>query len=70
VAFAQSVISAPPCSGNITEIRLAPTVVGQVPIGYVTDAVTGASWEGSGVAPHVECPASEAVPAALAHGVK
>ncbi|BCB79551.1 hypothetical protein GCM10022251_42040 [Phytohabitans flavus] len=55
----------PGAADHITEIRLAPTVVGQVPIGYVTDAVTGASWEGSGVVPHVECPAADAVSAAL-----
>jgi len=56
----------PGAADHITEIRLAPTVVGQVPIGYVTDARTGASWEGGGVVPQVECPASGAVPAALA----
>jgi len=56
----------PGAADHITEVRLAPTVVGQVPIGYVTDAATGASWEGSGVEPHVECPAGAAVEAALA----
>jgi C-terminal processing protease CtpA/Prc len=57
----------PGAADHITEIRLAPTVVGQLPIGYVTDAVTGANWEGTGVVPQVECPAAEAVAAALAH---
>jgi C-terminal processing protease CtpA/Prc len=57
----------PGAADHITEIRLAPTVVGQVPMGYVTDAVTGANWEGGGVVPQVECPASAAVPVALAH---
>ncbi|MGN9911747.1 S41 family peptidase [Phytohabitans sp. LJ34] len=60
----------PGAADHITEIRLAPTVVGQVPIGYVTDALTGTSWEGGGVVPRVECPASEAVSAALEHGSK
>jgi C-terminal processing protease CtpA/Prc len=55
----------PGAADHITEIRLAPTVVGQVPIGYVTDAATRASWEGGGVVPQVECPPSDAVPAAL-----
>jgi hypothetical protein len=55
----------PGAADHITEIRLAPTVVGQVPIGYVTDAVSGANWEGTGVVPQREVPASEAVSAAL-----
>jgi hypothetical protein len=59
----------PGAADHITEIRLAPTVVGQVPIGYVTDAATGTSWEG-GMVPQVECPAADAVAAALDRGLK
>jgi hypothetical protein len=57
----------PGAADHVTDIRLAATVTGQLPIGYCTDAVTGTNWEGRGVTPQVECAADDAVDAALAH---
>jgi hypothetical protein len=57
----------PGAADHVTDICLAPTVRGQLPIGYVTDTVTGTNWEGQGVRPHLECPAGDALDTALAH---
>jgi Peptidase family S41 len=55
----------PGAADHITSIRLAPAVASEVPIGYVTDSVTGTNWEGRGVEPHVACAAGDAVETAL-----
>ena len=57
----------PGAADHITDIRLTVTVTGELPIGYVTDSVTGTNWEGRGVEPQVKCAADDAVDAALAH---
>jgi Peptidase family S41 len=57
----------PGAADHVTDIRLAATVTGELPIGYCTDSVTGTNWEGRGVAPQVACPAADAIDAALAH---
>ncbi len=57
----------PGAADHVTDIRLAATVTGQLPIGYCTDAVTGTNWEGHGVVPQLECAAEDAVDTALAH---
>jgi hypothetical protein len=57
----------PGAADHISFIRLAPTVASQVPIGYVTDSVTGTNWEGRGVEPQVACAAGDAVETALKH---
>src|SRR5690349_13205124 len=56
----------PGAADHVTDIRLAATVTGELPIGYCTDTVTGTSWEGRGVAPQVDCAADDAIDAALA----
>jgi hypothetical protein len=57
----------PGAADHISSIRLAPTVECEVPIGYVTDSVTGTNWEGRGVEPQVACAADDAVETALKH---
>jgi C-terminal processing protease CtpA/Prc len=56
----------PGAADHVTDIRLAATVTGELPIGYCTDSVTGTSWEGRGVAPQVDCAPDDAIDAALA----
>jgi C-terminal processing protease CtpA/Prc len=56
----------PGAADHVTDIRLAATVTGELPVGYCTDSVTGTNWEGSGVAPQVDCAADDAIDAALA----
>lgn len=57
----------PGAADHVTDIRLAATVTGELPIGYCTDSVTGTNWEGHGVTPEVDCAADDAIDAALAH---
>jgi len=57
----------PRAADHVIDIRLAATVTGELPIGYCTDSVTRTSWEGRGVAPDLDCPADDAIDAALAH---
>jgi C-terminal processing protease CtpA/Prc len=57
----------PGAADHVTDIRLAATVTGELPIGYCTDSVTGTNWEGRGVPPQVDCAADDAIDAALAH---
>lgn len=51
---------------HVTPVRLDPTVLGLLPEAYVVDAVTGSSWEATGVPPDVPCPAEDALVRALA----
>lgn len=57
----------PGAADHVTPIQLTATVRGLLPEGYVTDAVTGANWEGHGIHPDITCRASEALPTALNH---
>lgn len=50
---------------HVTPVRLDPTVLGLLPEASVVDAVTGSSWEGTGVPPDLPCPAGEALERAL-----
>ncbi|HEU5110534.1 MAG TPA: S41 family peptidase [Micromonosporaceae bacterium] len=55
----------PGAADYITPIRLAPTVLGLLPEATTTDPTTGSNWEGTGVVPDLECPAADALTAAL-----
>jgi hypothetical protein len=55
----------PGAADYVTPIRLAPTVLGLLPEATTTDPTTGTNWEGRGVVPDLECPAGDALPAAL-----
>ncbi|WP_203928484.1 S41 family peptidase [Virgisporangium ochraceum] len=51
----------PGAADHVLPVRLAPTVLAHVPNASVVDAVSGGNWEGSGVAPDVECPPERAL---------
>jgi hypothetical protein len=55
----------PGAADYVTPIRLAPTVLGLLPEATTTDPATGTNWEGRGVVPDLECPAADALAAAL-----
>jgi hypothetical protein len=55
----------PGAADHVTPIRLAGSVTALLPEAYVTDAASGVSWEGGGVAPDVACPADQALKIAL-----
>jgi hypothetical protein len=55
----------PGAADYVTPIRLAPTVLGLLPEAVTTDPATGTNWEGCGVVPDRECPAADALAAAL-----
>ncbi|WP_203718638.1 S41 family peptidase [Asanoa siamensis] len=58
-------VATPGAADHVLPIRLAPTVLAQVPRAYVRDAVTGGNWEGKGVVPDVPSGAADALDVAL-----
>jgi hypothetical protein len=57
----------PGAADHVLPVRLAPTVLAHVPHACVVDAVTGGSWEGTGVVPDITCQAGQALDMALAY---
>jgi hypothetical protein len=50
----------------VTPIRLAPTVMADLPEAYVVDTITGTNWEGVGVVPDIACAPDTVIETALA----
>jgi hypothetical protein len=55
----------PGAADHVTPVNVSEHVRAILPEGYVRDAATGASWEGAGVVPDVECEPGEELEAAL-----
>jgi hypothetical protein len=56
----------PGAADHVTPIRLAPTVMADLPEAYVVDTITGTNWEGVGVVPDIACAPDTVIETALA----
>jgi C-terminal processing protease CtpA/Prc len=56
----------PGAADHVTPIRLAPTVMADLPEAYVVDTITGTNWEGVGVVPDIVCAPDTVIETALA----